>query len=302
MEEKTWVEKSRVKDKPANSLTVMLKTRGCSYAKRKGSCSFCAFYGFAEKNPLGLGPEKLTSRLVAALSNHKLEEEGISELKLYNGGSFFANEEVWHTEREAMLCAIAKYGFRKLLVEARPEHISAWKIREATVSLGNSELEVAMGLETANDALRERLRKGFTRADFNRAAATLARFGVTTGAYILVKPVPMSEEEAKADALGSLEYLAALRARLGVRVSARLQAFTLYEGMSPEPGHVPVSLSTLMDIIKKAPDNLDMFIGWNEGEAVLSAVDSGVVTELRQIRDKIERFNSTGDRKIFEGS
>ena len=297
--EKSWLEFSRIKGQPVKSLTVLLKTRGCSYAKAKQPCRFCAFHGFAKKNPKELGPEKLRTKLATVISGHNLEEEGIKELKIYNGGSFFANAELRPKEREAVLSVVAGFRFRKLLVESRPEHITARKIEEAMKILSPMELEVAIGLETMDDALRSSLKKGFTLADFERATCVLAEFGTTMGAYVLIKPVPMSEEGAEADTLSTLEYLARLRERLGIPISARLQPFTHYEGM--EAGHTPVSLATVIRIIKNAPEGLDLFVGWSEGESVLSSAAQGTAaTELKRIKGLVDMFNSTGNRRLFD--
>jgi len=299
--EKSWVERTRVGNEAMKSLTVPLKTRGCSYAKRQKACRFCAFHGFVEKDPGELGPERLKAKLVAALSRYKLEEEGIGELRIYNGGSFFANAEVKPAEREAILAVVAQHRLRKLLVESRPEHIGISKIRDARRILDKIDLEVAIGLETADDILRARLGKGFVREEFERAAEVLATFGVTLGAYILIKPVPMSDDEAKTDALSTLGYLAELRGRLGTRISARLEPFTVYEGMEIEAGHMAPSLRTIFEIIRAAPESLDLFLGWSEAEVQVAAGKPGSLdTASPQLRGLIDTFNFTGNRRVFE--
>jgi len=298
MARESWTEASRVGGKPTKSLTVLLRTRGCSYAKRQGPCRFCAFHGFAEKNPKELGPDKLRAKVEGVIAAHDFEAEGIGELKIYNGGSFFADAEIRPKEREAVLSVIARHRLRKLSVEARPEHVARKKILEAREALGLMELEVAMGLETSDDALRSRLNKGFMLVDFYNAAWVLAECGATLGAYVLIKPVPMSEEEARADALSSLDYLSGLRERLGLNISARLEPFSLYKGMEAEPGHSPASLATVIRIIKEAPDNLDLFLGCSEGEAALS--EGAAALEMGRMKNAVDLFNSTGDRRAFE--
>jgi hypothetical protein len=290
----------------------VLGTRGCAYARRKRPCRFCSFHHAAEKDPKQVTPERLKRRLLSLLRKHKLQEEGIGELRIYNGGSLLADEEISPEERREILSTVAMHPFRRVLVESRPEFVELDKVQEAKAMLDGMELEVAIGLETADDALRDRLGKGFTIDDFERAVSILAGCGIEVGAYLLLKPVLMSEEEAKEDALASLLYLAGLRERYDVRVVARLEPLTLYEGTALarrylKAGYRPLQLWTVAEIIERAPEGIELFVGEVEdpSNAVLSRQNQDAEGNRCPSTDVMERlikeFNATGNRMLFRG-
>ncbi|HID43031.1 MAG TPA: TIGR01210 family radical SAM protein, partial [Archaeoglobaceae archaeon] len=64
--------------------------------------------------------------------------------------------------------------------------------------------EVGIGLETANDFIRENcINKGFTFEDFVRASNILRKHGVRVKVYLLLKPPFLSENEAIKDVISS---------------------------------------------------------------------------------------------------
>lgn len=307
-----WINKSRIRKKPTKALTVVLRARGCAHARRKGPCKFCSFHRFAEKDPKMVTPQALKAQLLPLLRKHKLEEEGIGELRIYNGGSLFADEEITPEERKEIFSTVVRYPFRRLLIESRPEFVEREKVQEAKRILGEMELEVAIGLETADDALRVRLRKDFTREDFEKAVCILAECGVDVGAYLLLKPVLMSEEKAKEDALASLLYLAELREKFDVQVVARLEPLVLYRDTAIareylEAGYRPLQLWTVAEIIENAPEVLELFVG--EIEDPLNVVlgrhnydtKGGYCASSEMVEHLIEEFNSTGNRGLLRG-
>jgi radical SAM enzyme (TIGR01210 family) len=307
-----WINKSRIRGNPTTALTVALKARGCSYAKKNRPCKFCSFHRFAEKDPKMVTPQALKAQLLSLLRKHKLEEEGVEELRIYNGGSLFADEEITPEERKEIFSTVVRYPFRRLLIESRPEFVERKKVQEAKRILGEMELEVAIGLETADDALRARLRKGFTREDFEKAVCILAEFGVDVGVYLLLKPVLMSEEEAKEDALASLLYLAELREKFDVRVVARLEPFVLYKDTAIareylEAGYRPLQLWTVAEIIESAPEVLELFVGEIEDplNVVLSRQNhdakGGYCASSDMVEHLIKEFNSTGNKELLRG-
>ena len=57
-------------------------------------------------------------------------------------------------------------------------------------------LEIAVGLETSNDKIRiECINKNFLFKDFVRASETAKKYGVTTKAYLLLKPPFINEKD-----------------------------------------------------------------------------------------------------------
>jgi len=144
------------------------------------------------------------TQLVEALRKSPSEE---FILKIFTSGSFFDEREIAR-ETRASIAAMLKGtpALQKLIVETRPEFVTLEKLRELQVT---EHLELAIGLETANDFIRSwYIKKGFSFDEY-RAAANMARAcGATVKTYLLLKPPFLSEKEAIDDVIASAELAA----------------------------------------------------------------------------------------------
>jgi len=124
-------------------------------------------------------------------------------LKLYNAGSFFDAGAIPRSDHPiiAELCR----PFQRVIVECHPSLVGD-RIRDFQERLGKTQLEVALGLETAHPELLTRLNKGMTLDDFAWAAGFLRLAGVEMRAFVLVKPPFQSESEALEWAVRSAEF------------------------------------------------------------------------------------------------
>ncbi|MBW2735940.1 MAG: hypothetical protein JRH20_26445, partial [Deltaproteobacteria bacterium] len=114
----------------------------------------------------------------------------------------FADEEVPAEARGGLLRRASTLPrLKRVLVESRPELITDEKLEAAHEALGKgAQLEVAIGLESADKTIREeRINKGFTLGAFERACEKLAARGVGLVVYLLLKPMDTSEDEAIKD-------------------------------------------------------------------------------------------------------
>jgi radical SAM enzyme (TIGR01210 family) len=115
-------------------------------------------------------------------------------VKLYNAGSFFDPRAVPLADYEALAARLQ--GFERVVVESHPaligERVDRWRR-----ALGDVELEVAMGLETAHPEALAKLHKRMTLEQFAGAARALRSRGVALRAFVLVpSPFVPREEEA----------------------------------------------------------------------------------------------------------
>lgn len=129
-----------------------------------------------------------------------------SVLKLYNAASFFDPRAVPEDDLEAIatLCA----GASRVVVECHPllivRHQALW--RRFAAALPGVELEVALGLETANDAIHRRLGKGTRVDDVARAADRLLDAGVAWRAFTLVGTPWVPAERHAGDAIETVAW------------------------------------------------------------------------------------------------
>ena len=138
-------------------------------------------------------------------------------IKLYNSGSFFDHRAIPPGDYETIGARLRR--FERVIVESHPALINADCVRLRDLLSG--QLEVAMGLETANPGILRRLNKRMTLVDFSQAAARLRAYGVALRAFILVKPPFLEEAEALTWAVRSLEFAFDCGASVAVLIPTR---------------------------------------------------------------------------------
>jgi radical SAM enzyme (TIGR01210 family) len=151
--------------------------------------------------------ETVPAGAIVAQVRHALEglpeiEPGRSHLKLYNAGSFFDPRAIPPAEYPE-IARIAS-DFRRTIVECHPALVGG-PCRDFLTMLGKP-LEVALGLETANPEVLERLNKRMTLDQFRRAAGYLREHGIDARVFILVRPPWLSEAEGIDWAVRSLDF------------------------------------------------------------------------------------------------
>ncbi len=123
------------------------------------------------------------------------------QIKLYNSGSFFDLQAVPLQDHPTIASQVS--GFDRVIVESHPALIgeNCFRFRDRLAG----RLEVAMGLETADPEILERLNKRMTIEQFAAAATLLRKQDIDLRVFILVKPPFMGEDEAVEWAKRSLE-------------------------------------------------------------------------------------------------
>ena len=158
-------------------LTVLLAGAECPF-----TCVFCDLWRRTLDGPTPRGaiPRQLETAL---------RETGplpaTCAAKLYNASNFFDPRAV-PPEDDAAIAALLQ-PFDRVTVECHPRLVARRCLEFADLVPG--ELEVAMGLETADEEALARLNKGMTLDDFDLAAARLARAGIALRAFVLF-PTP----------------------------------------------------------------------------------------------------------------
>jgi radical SAM enzyme (TIGR01210 family) len=185
-----WSSQDLLEGCPVKSLTIILRTSGCRWNK----CIMCSY---ASEGATATADDLLVQ------FNHamgKLSDEA-QVVKIYTSGSFLDPAEMPEDARYRILEDLKRRGIKKLVIESRPEYITASRVEEC---LSTIDTEFAMGLETSNDLIRQKIiRKGFTFQDFVDAANTIHDLRGRVKAYLLLKPPFLSEGVAIRDAISS---------------------------------------------------------------------------------------------------
>jgi radical SAM enzyme (TIGR01210 family) len=181
----------------------ILDTGGCRWALNSGGCSMC---GFANDSCCR---EVLPGEIKKQVEGLMTKITGSGEplgLRVFTSGSFLDDSEIDPDTRDRILCRISKLpGLSEFTVESRPEHVTEEKIGHLTETMSNIATEVAIGLESSSDDVRENcIGKGFSFGDFQRAGQIIRDGGSRCKAYILLKPPFLSEYDAAYDSIQSM--------------------------------------------------------------------------------------------------
>lgn len=123
-------------------------------------------------------------------------------IKLYNSGNFFDVEAI----PTADFSSIARLlqPFKTVIVECHPRLVgkSCLNFKEML----QPDLQLAMGLEIVHPDVLNKLNKRMTLVDFKRAVEFLNRNGISSRAFILLKPPFLDEENSVLWAKRSIDF------------------------------------------------------------------------------------------------
>jgi radical SAM enzyme (TIGR01210 family) len=188
----TLIERERTPGGGAEEvITLFLTNRECGF-----TCLMCDLWKFTTDAtvPAGAIPEQIQwalERLPPA-----------KHIKLYNSANFFDPRAV--PPEDYPRIAELLYPFETVIVENHPLLTGENVTRFAR--LLRPRLQVAMGLETIQPDMLQRLGKKLEPDDYRRAVGWLSEHGIGTRTFILLKPPFVTEKEGIEWALSSLEY------------------------------------------------------------------------------------------------
>ncbi len=163
-----------------NVATLLLTNRECPFR-----CLMCDLWKntLDEPTPSGAIPEQIRS----ALAN--LPQADV--IKLYNAGNFFDAGAIPGEDWPEIAETVSP--FERVIVESHPKMIDD-RAKELRDLLAGS-LEVAVGLETVQEEVLERLNKQMTLAEFERSVRFCRDNEIDVRAFILLRPPFVSEAE-----------------------------------------------------------------------------------------------------------
>jgi radical SAM enzyme (TIGR01210 family) len=186
------VEKERtVSGKTEDTAIIFLTNRECPF-----HCLMCDLW----KNTTDVSvPE---GAIPAQIERALKEMPEARHLKLYNSGSFFDERAI--PEKDWKSIASLVNHFETLIVESHPRLINEKCLRFRDML--KPDLQIAMGLETVNPDILRRINKQMTVEDFGKSVHFLTGHGISTRAFILLRPPFLSESEGIYWAKKSLDF------------------------------------------------------------------------------------------------
>jgi len=210
-----WIKEDRLLEKKGKEFAIILRTKGCSWALGDfGGCSMC---GYIQDSTI----ENIDQLHIIKQFNYAVQEK-IDEItsneddfiiKIYNSGSFFDDTEISEDVREHIFKKIAEIPkIKEVVIESRVDYITNEKLKKMRNILKNKYIEVAIGLETVNDYIRNKyINKGLKFKDFLEVIRLCKNNDVGIRAYLLFKPPFLNEQTAIEDCANSIKKLAELK-------------------------------------------------------------------------------------------
>ncbi|WP_340097924.1 archaeosine biosynthesis radical SAM protein RaSEA [Salinibaculum salinum] len=282
---RVWLDEDNTPDGVYDSLTIILNTGGCRWA-RAGGCTMCGYVAESVEGG-SVSHEDLMAQIDVCLdyeadqreasgsassaerssadhssgrspredgeerpASHEAEnaEEPAGLIKIYTSGSFLDEREVPAETRQAIA---ETFGDRdRIVVESLPDFVSEEKIEDFTEQGLNT--DIAVGLETATDRVRrDCVNKYFEFSEFERAAADARDAGAGIKAYLLMKPPFLSEAEALEDMKRSVRKCAAVDGCHTVSMNpCNVQRHTMVEDLFHGDGYRPPWLWSVASVLE----------------------------------------------------
>jgi len=171
--------------------TILLSNKECPYR-----CVMCDLWKHTSNETVPEGA--IPAQIVHALTRLPATKH----LKLYNSGSFFDRSAIPAGDYKAIAERVR--AFDTLVVESHTAFIGKDVLYFS--ELIKPGLEVAIGLETVHPEVLPRLNKRMTLSDFEKAVTYLKSAGISTRAFILLRPPFLSEKEGVEWAKKSIDF------------------------------------------------------------------------------------------------
>ncbi|MBP1987844.1 archaeosine biosynthesis radical SAM protein RaSEA [Halolamina salifodinae] len=248
---RVWIDEDNTPDGVYQSLTIILNTGGCRWA-RAGGCTMCGYV--AESVEGGSVSHDALMEQIQVCLDHEAEEADAESglIKIYTSGSFLDEREVPAETRQAIADTFADRD--RIVVESLPDFVDREKVAEFTDR--GLETDVAVGLETATDRVRhDCVNKYFDFADFEDACAEARAADGGVKAYLLMKPPFLSEQEALADMQDSVRRCGAVEGCHTVSMNpCNVQRYTMVDELFYEGGYRPPWLWSVAEVLRTTTD------------------------------------------------
>ncbi|MCK9631933.1 MAG: archaeosine biosynthesis radical SAM protein RaSEA [Methanoregula sp.] len=286
-----WRGKERYGNELLDCLTIIFKSGGCSWSK----CRMCSYrherYGEQSCDAL---LSHLRAQLAWVARENKSEEYRM--VKIFTSGSFFDPAEV----PPAFLADVAGAFRGKLVIaETRPEFVQEDTFRGFIEGIDDgtwkTPLYCAIGLETSSDTIREKcINKGFSFSDFTIAAKTAHAAGAGVKAYLLLKPLFLTEREAAKDMETTVQDVVPHAEMISMN-PCTVQRNTELEFYWKRGAYRPPYLWTVLTLLKNSPVHMTcdpLGGGQKRGPHNCGTCDYELVSGIRD-------YSLNGDRDLI---
>ncbi|MFW9998490.1 MAG: archaeosine biosynthesis radical SAM protein RaSEA [Candidatus Hodarchaeota archaeon] len=257
-----WIKKDRLIDEIGKEFTIILRSKGCSWGLSEyGGCSMCGYYLDAINKDVST--TILNNQFDIAFNNKINEIKKDSDnyiFKIYNSGSFLDENEISQETRKYIYEKISKIEkIKEFVIESRLEYITVEKLEEIKEFFDKKYLEIAIGLETVNDYIRNNyINKGILFRGFLDVLNLLKEYNIGVRVYLLLKPPFINEQVAIDDCSTSIKILRNLGVNSISINPLNIQKGTLVEYLWFQNRYRPPWFYSLFKCLKKALTQKDL--------------------------------------------
>jgi hypothetical protein len=289
-----WSEKDVIDGEIVDAFVIIFRTRGCSWALKSG-CSMCGY--FNDSMWQKVSDDDLLTQFNIAMDRYSDEKF----VKIFTSGSFLDDKEISPKVRKEILNKLCSKA-TKISVESRPEYVTDKILSDIKKLTDNHNFEVGIGLETANDSIRnDYLNKGFTFDDYKKAARNLIKYNMNVKTYVLIKPPYLTEKESIDDAINTIDKIKRITNIISLNPT-NVQRKTFVNYLWQRKKYRPPWLFSVVEILKESKKIApDVFVkcdiaggGSNRGAHNCRNCD-------RKYLKAITEFSLNQNTKVFEG-
>lgn len=242
-----WREADLYNKQKIQAYVIILRTKGCSWMYESG-CSMCGYFNDSALQEVS--PENIQNQINTALKGYNKEPL----IKIFTSGSYLDSEEIPKQQQFEILNTLYNAGATKISVESRPDYITEEFLEDYHKYLPNKDFEVGIGLETADDNIREHnINKGFSFQDYKKAATRLQDNAISVKTYVLHKPPFLSEQTAITDAQETIKKAAPYSNIISLN-PVNVQKNTIVDYLYHRHLYRPPYLWSVIEILKTALD------------------------------------------------
>ncbi|WP_455645038.1 archaeosine biosynthesis radical SAM protein RaSEA [Methanosphaera sp.] len=261
----SWANEDRLYDSVGYTIFIVLPTSGCEWATKSGGCTMCSY--IADSPLCEIDDDDLIeifdNEWNKQLDKTDMESHENVAIKLFVSGSFLNNNEVDKKVQEHIFNEFNKYGnIKEVIVESKPEFIDEDSLKRLGAIIPNKIFEIGIGLETSNEDTRlNKINKGITNASFERAVKTIndiEEYDVRAKAYLLVKPILLSEKDAIKESIDSATYAKEVGVKRLAYCPSTVHGGTLMDYLWKRGSYNPPWIWSTVEIIKQVRNNVDL--------------------------------------------
>lgn len=290
-------------NQPVRRIVIYLRSTGCEWVKKTGGCTMCGFYGVTAHGG------KIPEDAYISQFNHILNKIDLNDYPIvciYNDGNMLNENELPITALEKIFRMINKYNkVKKVVIESRIEYATDDRVQRILRNMDGKKLEIAFGFETSNQEIMKLcINKGFSLNNFNHFYPHLHQAGISIRPLLLLKPPFLTEGEAIADVLSTVDYLFE-RGIVDIDLEVTtVQKNTVVHQLWANNLYRPPWLWSIVEILLKCKnkyqDRLHFYISpWEYSIASIDKVRNCGKCDKR-LKECINLYNQNFDTTVFE--